>query len=58
MTSSFDVRTLTYDGYPMDFISTNITVNFFCEYPCASCDNDNPSRCLSCYQTSVERYFF
>jgi len=49
ITSSFNIRTETFDGYPMDDISNGITVNFFCAYPCASCDNSSPTTCQSCY---------
>ena len=42
----------------MDTLSADMTVNFFCVYPCASCPQDNPEICTSCYQTASERYFF
>ena len=42
----------------MDKITTGISINFYCEYPCAQCPKGNPSRCELCYQTSVERYFY
>ena len=37
VTSSFTVTTESYDGYPMDTIKSDITINFYCEYPCANC---------------------
>ena len=37
ITSSFNIRSETYDGYAMDEITSNITINFYCEYPCAEC---------------------
>ena len=51
ITDSFLIKTFTRDDYPMDTLLTNMTVNFYCEYPCAECDaeNDAPSRCKACY---------
>ena len=49
ITSSFMIKTETFDGFPMDEINNAITVNFFCAYPCASCDNSSPTTCQSCY---------
>lgn len=31
-----------------------MTVNFFCEYPCASCDDVQKDKCHSCYSTAKE----
>jgi hypothetical protein len=58
VTSSFSIKTETFDGYPMDDILTGISINFFCAFPCASCDNNLPTKCQSCYSTAVERYFY
>ena len=60
ITNSFLIKTYTKDDYPMDELLTDLSVNFYCEYPCAECDaeNDQPSKCTACYQTAVERYFF
>ena len=49
VTSSFKIDSFTYDGYEIDSLTSDVTVNFFCEYPCAECDPDNPSRCEECY---------
>lgn len=57
-TNSFKIETYTYDDYKMDTLFSNMTVNFFCVYPCASCPQDDPTVCTSCYQTASERYFF
>ena len=57
ITSSFMVVTETFDGYPMDELKTDLTINFYCEYPCANCPQGAPSQCESCYNTAVERYF-
>ena len=42
----------------MDRITNGISINFYCEYPCAECPQEQPSKCSSCYQTSVERFFY
>ena len=49
VTSSFVVRTESFDGYAMDELTTDLTINFYCEYPCANCPQGSPSRCESCY---------
>lgn len=38
VTDSFLIETFTSDGWVLDEIRSNVTVNFFCEYPCASCN--------------------
>ena len=48
-TNSFKIETYTYDDYKMDTLFSNMTVNFFCVYPCASCPQDDPTVCTSCY---------
>ena len=57
ITGSFLIKTESYDGYAMDELSSDMTINFYCEYPCAACPQGAPSTCEECYQTSVERYF-
>lgn len=57
ITSSFGIKTQTFDGYAMDELLNGVTVNFYCEYPCAECPQGAPSTCERCYQTAVERYF-
>lgn len=49
VTSSFSIETETYDGFPMDQLKTDLTINFYCEYPCANCPQGSPSQCDSCY---------
>ena len=58
ITKSFGLTTETADGYAMDELFEDITINFYCEYPCASCPQGSPSTCEACYQTAVERYFY
>ena len=38
ITSSFKIETFTSDGWKLDEITENVTINFYCEYPCASCN--------------------
>ena len=49
ITSSFSIKTQTFDGYAMDELLDSLTVNFYCEYPCAECPQGAPSTCESCY---------
>ena len=58
VTQTFKIETKTRDGYLMDFMDADLSVNFYCEYPCSLCDLDVPSRCEACYPSAVERYFF
>ena len=37
ITKSFSLVTATADGYGMDELNEDITINFYCEYPCAAC---------------------
>ncbi len=41
----------------MDVINSGITIDFYCEYPCAGCPEGKPDFCELCYQTSVNRFF-
>lgn len=34
LTSSFEIYTETYDGYLIDELRQNLTVNFYCIFPC------------------------
>lgn len=52
ITNSFKIETYTNLGYPLDIIKTNVTVNFYCEYPCQSCNQDEKSTCNECYRPS------
>jgi len=58
LTSSFKVETFTYDGYVIDERTSNLTVNFYCDYPCASCDLELTDKCYSCYGGIDERYYW
>ena len=37
ITGSFGLTTETSDGYAMDELYEDMTINFYCEYPCANC---------------------
>jgi hypothetical protein len=58
VTSSFKIETYTDDGWKLDEIATNITVNFYCNYPCASCNEDDEEQCNSCYSAAFENLFY
>lgn len=58
ITDSFQINTFTSNGYAIDTLSTNLTVNFLCMYPCKTCTTDNASTCLSCYSTVVEKWLY
>lgn len=58
VTDSFKIETWTQEdtwtdlGFRLDHVLSNITVNFYCEYPCMSCNRDEQSHCNSCYPQS------
>jgi hypothetical protein len=58
VTDSFYIQTNTLQGYPLDWIKANVTVNFYCVYPCASCNQDDKSHCNTCYAESPYEYWF
>lgn len=35
---SWTINTYTHDGYGIDKLLGGMKINFFCEYPCATCD--------------------
>lgn len=35
--------------YWIDKVTTGLTINSKCNYPCQDCPDDDPSLCLSCY---------
>lgn len=37
VTGSFGITTKTSDDYSMDELFDEITINFYCEYPCSAC---------------------
>lgn len=37
VTGSFGITTKTSDDYSMDELFDDITINFYCEYPCSAC---------------------
>lgn len=54
VTESFAVETRTYDGYKIDSLATNMEVNFYCLFPCRSCEEATPSVCTSCYTATTD----
>ena len=55
-TNSFIVRTFNSDStgsfYFIDQVTDGLILNSPCDYPCSTCSPTQPSKCLSCYQTS------
>lgn len=58
VTSSLKVQTFTANGYLIDDLSTGISINFFCQYPCQSCDAKINSVCTACYLGGDYALFF
>ena len=53
-TNSFVVKTMNVEGtnsYFIDQVIDGLILNSPCDYPCSTCQPDQPSKCTSCYQT-------
>ena len=53
-TNPFVLTTRTSDGYLLDKDNTTLTVDFFCQFPCASCSPFDKTLCYSCYSQNTE----
>jgi hypothetical protein len=49
VTGSFKIYTFTFDGYKLDAQERDLTVNFYCEFPCKTCDPFDFEVCYSCF---------
>ena len=49
---------MTSSGYFLDKLRADLTVNFFCKYPCQTCDDFIPQWCNSCYLGDKYELFF
>ena len=58
LTNSFRLVTLTSNGFLLDTVEQGLSINFFCEYPCAACDDNRKDRCLECYGGRAGFYLF
>lgn len=58
ITSSFIIKTMTSTNFALDQILNNVTANFYCEYPCSTCNQNATTYCNSCYQDSDFEIFF
>jgi hypothetical protein len=57
-TNSFVIKTFTRDGYALDELDNGLLLDFFCEYPCQTCDPINRSLCLSCFGGEENQILF
>ena len=53
VTSSFKIETYSDDGWKLDEISQNVTINFYCNYPCASCNEDDEEQFSAALQQAI-----
>ena len=53
ITDSFYVRTITEDGFPIDFQDEDMTIEFKCLLPCASCSVGTNNECTSCHTDGI-----
>jgi hypothetical protein len=52
ITDSFKIETRTSEGFPLDLLKTGVFVNFYCEYPCMTCNQEVKTECNQCYGES------
>lgn len=45
VTDSFEIKTINYEGYGIDEQKIGLEVNFFCMFPCRSCNESFPTIC-------------
>lgn len=45
---SWELNTLTSDGFLIDRVSNGLSISFPCNAPCQTCLADNPNYCLTC----------
>lgn len=57
VTETFQIRTFTKEGFALDALTEKLTINFFCEYPCAQC-NLIKTQCTECYAGDTFPIFF
>ena len=59
ITDTFRIYTITKDDYEIDKLETGLNLNFYCIYPCKTCNQSEPDQCYSCYfGTSLEIYLY
>lgn len=57
VTGSFVIKTINDQGYDIDEQTTGLEVNFFCMFPCRSCNETTPTLCEACYTATTEFIF-
>ena len=49
----------SYDDYAIDRVEGDLTLNFYCVFPCKTCNQTDPEHCFSCYtETTSYKYLF
>jgi len=51
-TDPLELTTHTSEGYKIDQIETGLSFYFECNYPCLTCDSNDPNACNSCNDIS------
>lgn len=54
-TSAFQIETFTADGYAIDVLETSppVFVNFYCTFPCQTCNETASTECFTCYSDAT-----
>lgn len=56
--SSWRLKTFTWDNYGIDELDAGLGINFFCQFPCATCSLERNDLCFSCYGTSTSKWVY
>lgn len=55
---SWTLYTHSYDNYKIESLDSGLEVNFFCEFPCKTCNLSRNDQCLSCYDSDVTKWVY
>lgn len=55
---TWKLYTFTYDNYAIDKLEGGLRINFFCQFPCATCNDSLNTQCFSCYGTSISQFVY
>ena len=51
-TDNFAFSSYTHDGYKIDSITNELSLNFICALPCKTCETGSNTKCNSCLKNS------
>lgn len=55
---SWKIKTFTWDNYPIDTLDKGLDINFFCEFPCHTCNETRNDLCFECYGPAATKWIY